>query len=306
MPMNATATPEPAHAMLVPVNVGNVLSEPSQPTRSVWGTYLPRQEVSLLSGHGGTGKSTVAMMLCTAVALGRPLFGIATERTSALFVSMEDRANAIRWRLAHICRLLDVEPHVLEEQLCIFDATANPRLYTAAGRGPGQVTSTYRELQEAIQGAGLVVIDNASRAFGGNEIQRGQVDEFIGTLATLARENDAAVLLLAHVDKTTSRAGTAAGSEDYSGSTAWHNAVRSRLSLARLDDGTLLLEHRKSQYWLPCEPLLLRWLKDGLPEVAGGYRPCSSSAPAERKSNKSKLRLVPRVPESTGGADDDF
>ena len=70
-------------------------------------------------------------------------------------------------------------------------------------------------------GVGLVVVDNASDAYGGDEIQRRQVRAFMRSLAKVVRPTNGAVLLLAHVDKTTSRSKKADGGEGYSGSTAW-------------------------------------------------------------------------------------
>ena len=76
----------------------------------------------------------------------------------------------------------------------------------------------------------------------------------------------AAVLILAHVDKGTSRARKAEGGEVYSGSTAWHNSVRSRLFMSRAEDGTLTLEHQKNNLGPLRDPLTLIWPPGGLPE----------------------------------------
>jgi len=78
-----------------------------------------------------------------------------------------------------------------------------------------------------------------------------------------------AVLLLAHVDKNTSRGGKAEGGEGYSGSTAWHNSVRSRLFMTRKEMGTLQLDHQKSNLGRCHEPLMLEWPDAGLPQLLG-------------------------------------
>jgi len=71
----APALPPP---MLKPVSVGDVLTNPAPPPAFVWDGYLPRGVVALLGAHGGTGKSTIALMLGVCAALGRPLFGVDT------------------------------------------------------------------------------------------------------------------------------------------------------------------------------------------------------------------------------------
>ncbi len=263
----ASEPPKPA-PLLKPVDVVNVIREPSPPPRFVWDGYLPRGEVTLFGAHGGTGKSTIALMLAAAVATGRPLFGVATERAAVAFASLEDGAAVVRHRLAHICRQWQIEPQELAG-LHIVDGTESPELFTAEGRNEGRTTAAYAELRELVNatGAGLVIVDNASDAYGGDEIQRRSVRAFVRGLAAIARDVDAACLLLAHVDKNTSRAGKAEGGEGYSGSTAWHNSARSRLFMSRAADGALTLEHQKSNHGRKREPLALHWPEHGLPQA---------------------------------------
>lgn len=258
---------EPSGPLLTPVSVADVLTAPSPPPRFVWHGYLPRGVVSMLGAHGGTGKSYISLMLAVAVATGRPLFGVDTERERVVFVSLEDAGHVVRHRLAHICREWSIAPEELTN-LQILDGTDNPELFaTNGGRDAGTTTRSYAELCAVAKGAGLVIVDNASDAYGGDEIQRRQVRAFIRSLGWIARDNDSAVLLLAHVDKNTSRAGKADGGEGYSGSTAWHNSVRSRLFMTRDAQGGLKLEHQKINHGKLREPVHLFWPTDGLPQV---------------------------------------
>jgi AAA domain/Bifunctional DNA primase/polymerase, N-terminal/Primase C terminal 1 (PriCT-1) len=266
---HTVADPAPAAGPLLKfVDVTNVIRQPSPPPRSVWQGYLPRNEVTLLGAHGGTGKSTLALQLAVATGTGRPLFDIPVEQGAALFVSLEDGAAIVRHRLARICRLWNVDTDALNENLTVVDGTERPELFTAETRLAGRTTPAYAELRELALtlGAGLIVIDNASDAFAGDEIQRLQVRQFVKSLALVARATDAAVLLLAHVSKLTSRAGSDA--EAYSGSTAWHNSCRSRLFLSRTGD-LLTLDHQKSNHGKLRDKLSLVWPEDGLLELAG-------------------------------------
>jgi len=111
-------------------------------------------------------------------------------------------------------------------------------------------------------GASLIVIDNASDAFDGNENDRRSVRAFMRLLARLARENDAAVVLLAHIDKHAAKYGAAGNT--YSGSTAWHNSARSRLALIAGHDGTIELRHEKNNHGKLAAPVELRWNADGV------------------------------------------
>ena len=218
---SATEPPKP-EPLLRPVSVHDVMTNPAPPPEFIWDGYLPRGVVTLMGAHGGTGKSTIALMLAVCAALGLLLFGVGTAQISTLFVSLEDGVNIVRHRLAHICKQWRIDPLALEGRLHIVDGTENPELFSAETRGDGQTTATYAELRKLVQmeGVGLVVVDNASDAFGGDEIQRRQVRAFMRALVMIARLTDCAVLLLAHVDKNTSRNMKPEGGEGYSGSTA--------------------------------------------------------------------------------------
>ncbi len=208
-------------------------------------------------------------MLAVCAALGRPLFGVDTEPCNVIFVSLEDGAGIVRHRLAGICRAWLIDPVQLHGKLHIVDGTEHPELFTAESKGQGDITRTYVELHILVKAknAGLVLVDNASDAYAGDEIQRKQVRGFIRKLKEIAKATDAAVLLLSHVDKGTSRARKAEGGEAYSGSTAWHNSVRSRLFLTRDEQGLLTLEHQKSNLGKLREPLSIEWVDGGLPQV---------------------------------------
>ncbi len=265
-----SSTPEPEPQLLKPVNVFDVLTNPAPPPKCVWDGYLFCGVVALLGAHGGLGKSTIALMLAVCAALGRALFGVGTVQCNTVFASFEDGTGIVRHRLAGICQAWNINPADLAGKLHIVDGTANPELFSADHRSAGDTTATYAELCKLVQstGAGLVVVDNASDSFGGDEINRRQVRAFMRALTQVARLTDCAVLLLAHVDKGTSRARKAEGGEGYSGSTAWHNSARSRLFMTRSEDGTLSLEHQKSNFGRMREPLTLTWPDSGLPMLA--------------------------------------
>ena len=285
--------PEP---LLKPVSVFDVATNPSEPPAFVWDGYLPRGNVALLGAHGGTGKSTIALMLGVCVALGRPLFGVDTEPCKVLFVSLEDGSGVVRHRLAGICRAWLIDPEQLRDRLHIVDGTEHPELFSAETRGAGEKTASYFELRKIVQSEniGLVMVDNASDAFGGDEIQRRQVRAFMRSLAEVARLTDSAVMLLAHVDKNTSRSKRAEGGEGYSGSTAWHNSARSRLFLTRGDDGLLTLEHQKSNLGKKREPLTLNWLEGGFPQLVevGGFDGSHQQGRADDDRAAALLKLI--------------
>ena len=102
--------------------------------------------------------------------------------------------------------------------------------------------ATFKLIKEACEKLqpSLIILDNVAQLFGGVEIVRVQATSFVNELTGIAKEFDCAVLLLGHVAKKE-------GSQ-YSGSTAWDAAVRSRLLLERSEDGVFTLKLAKANY----------------------------------------------------------
>ncbi|WP_018876732.1 AAA family ATPase [Thioalkalivibrio sp. ALE31] len=248
------------------VRLDDLESAEAPAPRHILSPYIPAGTVTLLGAHGGAGKSTLALHLAVCVALGRPFLGFPVERRPVLFFSAEDGADVVRWRLQQITRAMGVDPAELAEHLKVLDATeGDPVLFREVfedGARRGATTPAFKTLdREAVEHrAGLVIIDNASDTFDANEVERARVRAYMRALAGMARRTDGAVLLLAHVDKSTAKAsGSRQGSpEGYSGSTAWHNSARSRLFLTASGDG-LTLEHQKANLATKAAPLDLVW-----------------------------------------------
>ena len=270
-------------------------TEPPPPAYA-WEGFIPAGFVTLLAAHGGVGKSMIALMLAISVALGLPLFGIPTRRGNAVLFSGEDGAALLRHRLKLLCRELSVSVKDLDGRLFMLDATDDdPTLFTEisiGGRRDGIPTLTYNDLREfaAMNDIKLLIVDNASDAFDANEIDRARVRGFMRSLARIARERDAGVLLLAHVDKGTSR-GERTDTESYSGSTAWHNSARSRLSMKQDGGGILTLTHQKNNLGKKCEPLQLVWPDGGIPQAVESIGP-SAQAASQSVETIALLKLI--------------
>ena len=236
--------------------------------------WLPEGEVALCAGHGGVGKSYVALLVAVHVALGRPFAGLKVSRRRVLFFSAEDDGDELLRRLARVCRNLGVNQSALDGWLHLLDMSEiDPTLYRPAQNGsrPAEIKLLDNLAQYVHQHEiGLTIIDNASDVFDGKEIERAQVRAFIrGLRQQLARPNRS-VLVLAHVSKAAaaSRRSGHATDEDYSGSTAWHNTVRSRLTLDQDDNGRIIVKHMKANKSTKAEDVMLEW-HDGAPVPAG-------------------------------------
>lgn len=259
-------------ALFAPVSVGDVLVNPEPPHQFVWGQYIPCDALTLLSAHGGAGKSGFGLQLAAHVAMGRDFLGFSVLQRNALFFSGEDSAGVVRRRLAAICRNHDFEPAELACHLHVLDATRCAELWgagaAAGSKRIGSPTASYQALRAYAlkHSIGFAVVDNASDTFGGDRFDKSDVSRFVRALQTMfggeADTQGGAVMLLSHVNRGTA-ARQSAESENYSDSVAWHNAARSRLFMSVAKDSTTrTLAHEKSNYGAKGPELAL----DALPE----------------------------------------
>ncbi|WP_022980820.1 AAA family ATPase [Ideonella sp. B508-1] len=260
-------TVETAPATLPPpgfrrVAIADVLTHPEAPHPFVWEPYIPAgAAVTLLAGHGGSGKSGLGLDLAMHVAAGREFLGFPVQKTPVVYLSAEDSAGVLRRRLARLCEAHDLDPVDLDRHLTVLDATECPVLWDPQPHGPGKPSQAYGKLRAVIEetSAGLLVVDNASDAFAADRFDKTSATQFVRALARLMSQSQGAVLLLAHVNKATAGKQQDAG-ESFSDSVAWHNSVRSRLFLEIGDGMVRTLQHAKSNYGplgptLPLEPL---------------------------------------------------
>lgn len=248
---------------------------------------VPRGHVTLLGGHGGSGKSLLALTWAAHVAVGREWAGLSVCKGKVLYASLEDDGALVAVRLAKIMKSGDLDCSEAIRSLTVLDGTNHDHTLAVARSTRGvrslDRTAAMERLAKLARSYDLVVVDNASDAFAGNENDRAEVRMFVrGMLGNMASINNQAVLLLAHIDKAAAR-GYAAGN-NYSGSTAWHNSSRSRLALLSVDGG-VSLSHEKSNLAAKLDaPLALAWTDEGL------LQPSGLDCEAERKRSEKQLR----------------
>ncbi len=145
-----------------------------------------------------------------------------------------------------------------------------------------------------------IVIDNVADVFGGNEIDRAQVRQFVGLMRRLAIAANGYVILSAHpsLQGISSKTGL-------SGSTQWHNSVRARAYLRGPSDkenseapasDARVLEFMKSNYSALAEQITLKW-------VNGLYLPAPTPSAPEAASTTPGQRL-PTISRSGRRGDD--
>src|SRR5260221_11911203 len=187
---------------------------------------IPAKTVTLLSGDGAAGKTTLGLQLATARALSRDWIGTVPTPGRTLFLSAEDDADEIHRRLDSIrafygstfTDMADIHIVDLVGENAVLGEISKTGIINATAIFEA-VVSTIEKIQ-----VDLVVIDALADAFAGDENNRSQARQFIGLLKRPARQYGCAFLCLAHPSLSGMSSGTGT-----SGSTGWNNSVRSRL-----------------------------------------------------------------------------
>ena len=197
--------------------------------------WIPSRNVTMLSGDGGAGKTILALQLMVTASLGQHWLGMPAKRVKALGVFCEDDEGELRRRLGAIAEHYGAGFEDLESLSLVarvgFD---NTLVFWENQWAPGEETDLFSDIMNQCVDGGvqLLVLDSLHDFFAGNENARPQARRFVNALRTIALECEGAVLLTAHP----SRSGRSTGTGE-AGSTAWNNAVRSRLYLTSDDDG---------------------------------------------------------------------
>jgi hypothetical protein len=230
--------PVPEYAELATVG-----SDPPKPRVFVVAEWIPRGTLVGLWGAGGIGKSLLAQQVGTAVANGVPALEADVTMGPVLGYFTEDDNDELRRRQRAILRAMGRSPEYSTDGLHLQGRAGMDNCLLSFDRERMPKRTAFLELVEAecerIRPA-LLILDNIAQMYAGIENDRFQVTAFCNVLTGLARRFDLAVLLLGHPGK-------ADGSE-YSGSTAWEGAVRTRLWLERCGDDLLELHRRKANY----------------------------------------------------------
>lgn len=221
----------------------DLADNPPPPRSWIVNNWLPLGTLVALFGAGGVGKSLLAQQLATCVANGVPVLGQRVQMGPVLGFMCEDDNDELRRRQASILSHLGRSAAYSSANLHLQGRAGLPNALIAFGPDRRVLRTAlfdYIEQEcDRLQPA-LLIVDNIAQVYAGIENDRHEVTAFCNELTGIARRTDCAVLLLGHVAK-------ADGSE-YSGSTAWEAAVRTRLWLERREDGAIELHRRKANY----------------------------------------------------------
>lgn len=222
---------------------------------------IPSRQVTLLSGDGGVGKSLLALQIAAAGAMGVDTLGVSPRRGRTLYIGAEDEEDEFHRRLVDIAEAHGCDLDSLGKLRLRSLANCDALLVVPDKQGNMRQTKLLDRIYDYASHfePSLIILDTAADLFGGDEIKRGQVRQFIGYLRQMAIAIDCAVVLLSHPSVSGMQSGSGS-----SGSTAWNNSVRSRLYLTRPDErdadpDSRVLKVMKANYGKTGSEIKLRW-----------------------------------------------
>lgn len=232
---------------------------PSAPQRWLAVGRIPSNDVTILAGNGGSGKTEISVQLLVYIAANiNHWLGSTIENGPALFISCEDPEHDIRDRIERISKHVNIDPYNLADLHLLFPDLDATWLVRAERDGLRKTAlMTWLEAWIAEHRPRLVVIDSVAAVFDGDAISRRQVRTFVAMLRKVAKKYDVAIVLLDHP----SVRGMADGSGT-ANSVDWRNSVRSMMVLSEPDKDDLdlrILEFTKNNRGPKDQKVTLRW-----------------------------------------------
>jgi hypothetical protein len=226
----------PAEPLRV-INPADWLDRPVPPREWIVPDWIPAHTVALLFGDGGAGKTTLAMQLATARALGRDWIMTTPTPGRSLVLSAEDDDAEMHRRMDAIRKHYGASFADLGDMRFVDLVGENAVLGELRGNGIISATTLFDAVVAEIAEfqADLVIVDALADVFAGDENNRTQARQFISMLKRPGRDHGCAFLVLAHPSLSGLNSGRGT-----SGSTGWSNSVRSRLyfTTAQASDGS--------------------------------------------------------------------
>jgi RecA-family ATPase len=246
---------------------------------------IPARTVTMLGGDGGTGKSLIAAQLATCPLTGATWLGrVVFEEGPVIFLSAEDELDELHRRFASIAEHQGSKFESLSGLHLLPLVGVDALLAVSTPAGTLEPTALFHAIEGQIRKIcpRLVVLDNLSDVFGGDENSRVQARQFVTMLRRWCAKYDLTLVLLAHP----SLSGMTSGSGT-SGSTAWNNSVRSRLYLERVKKGAeeddpdiRVLKSKKANYSRGGSEIRLRWDRGVFKSEGEGQSPTATAAAA--------------------------
>jgi len=197
--------------------------------------YAPIGVVTIINGHGGVGKSLMALKMAVHIALGLPFLTASTNGGKVAYMSLEDSATEFRQRVYKVAHTLPYKlaPRLpaLTKKLMFINRCGIPTLLASHPQGRVVETEIPAALIDLLKAHDVkcLITDTFIRTHSLNENDNAQMGALLVLFEKVAKEAECAVILIHHQPKDK-------GNKDYAsrGASAITDNARSVLCLERV------------------------------------------------------------------------
>jgi RecA-family ATPase len=219
----AEGTPADWRARLQVSCAADLEGKPVQPRRWVVPEWVPARHLTGMYGRGGIGKTTLAVQLNCAAAVGGHWLGMPVRKSRPFAFLCEDDEDEIERKIYDAANCYNIKRSDLKD----FDYSArlgkDNLLFVRSGRGGLETTQVYEDLCQMVGDTrrDMLTFDGIPDIYGLSINDQGEVTWALGKLLAMGNPTRAAVVLLGHPNK--------AGTSEFTGCAAWENKPRARL-----------------------------------------------------------------------------
>jgi hypothetical protein len=231
-----------------PLEIGQVAAIP--PRQWLYGRHYIRNFLSVTVAAGGTGKTAVTLAEAMAMATGKPLLGIETEKRRVWVWNLEDPIDELRRRFAAIC-----------QHHAIHDIEFRGHLFVNSSRDGKVVMAETINGQPIILPAAdiilnfikshkidVVIVDPFVSSHRLNENDNGAMDLVVKTWGRIAERGNCAIELVHHVRK--AQVGQGVSYSDARGASSLTDAARHVRRLTRMTaDEARYADVDEQEFW---------------------------------------------------------
>jgi hypothetical protein len=211
--------------------------------KPIFGAFLYKGEITILSGPGGMAKSTWASAIAVSLATGQGFFGFRVAQRPVLYINLEDALGEVALRINAIEKHHKLSRNDIDSNLYLIGAEDAhlSELVESDGRGGNRIREAgFKELTRVVKhcGAELVILDPLVLLLSGGQNDGNLVGQVMRKLKAMAIELGFALMLIAHTRK------GANALTDGADATAGSGALT---NLARVGLGTVSIDERRAQ-----------------------------------------------------------
>lgn len=230
------------------LEIGEVAAIP--PRQWLYGRHYIRNFLSVTVAAGGTGKTAVTLAEAMAMATGRPLLGIETDKRRVWVWNLEDPIDELRRRFAAISQHYLIEEEEYKDHLYVNSSRDGKMIMAESVSGEPVIMPVADIILGFIKThkIDVVIVDPFVSSHRLNENDNGAMDLVVKAWGRIAEQGNCSIELVHHVRK--AQAGQGASYGDARGASALTDAARHVRRLTRMTaDEARYADVDEGEFW---------------------------------------------------------